>query len=254
MGQFDLKKYAEEANKIWNFRYDYVGTKRNEKNGKLVVGIVCHEKDGNGEEHGEFDMIPSNTLNPYLHTGCPKCGRRKCDESRKLTFEEFVEKANKRHGYAYIYYNDEIFKNRKKGTKLKITCPIHGDFEQTLTNHLFGQGCPICKTSKLEQEIANFLTENKVEYVHEKTFDWLGSKRLDFYLPKYNIGIECQGIQHFIDDHFYEPLEITQKRDKIKKQLCDKNGIKLLYYSNLGIDYPYDVFENKEELLKEIIK
>jgi hypothetical protein len=26
----------------------------------------------------------------------------------------------------------------------------------------------------------------------------------------------------------------------------------LLYYSNLGIDYPYHVFENKEELLKEI--
>jgi hypothetical protein len=28
----------------------------------------------------------------------------------------------------------------------------------------------------------------------------------------------------------------------------------LLYYSNLGIEYPYFVFENKEELLKEIIK
>ena len=35
-------------------------------------------------------------------------------------------------------------------------------------------------------------------------------------------------------------------------RLCKENGIKLLYYSNLGISYPYEVFENKNILLKEI--
>lgn len=33
---------------------------------------------------------------------------------------------------------------------------------------------------------------------------------------------------------------------------CDENDIKLLYYSNLGIEYPYKIFENKELLIKEI--
>lgn len=33
-----------------------------------------------------------------------------------------------------------------------------------------------------------------------------------------------------------------------------EHGIKLLYYSNLHIDYPYKVYEDKEELLKEIVK
>lgn len=47
-------------------------------------------------------------------------------------------------------------------------------------------------------------------------------------------------------------LEETQKRDKIKKQLCEKNGIKLFYYSNLGIKYPYKVYENKNELFNLI--
>ena len=44
----------------------------------------------------------------------------------------------------------------------------------------------------------------------------------------------------------------TKELDKRKKNLCEKNNVKLLYYSNLGIEYPYDVFEDKEKLLKEI--
>ena len=81
---------------------------------------------------------------------------------------------------------------------------------------------------------------------------WLDGLEIDFYLPQYNIGIECQGIQHFKKSHFFEPLEVVQERDKRKLKLCGENGIKLLYYSNLGIKYPYFVYENKEELLKEI--
>ena len=38
----------------------------------------------------------------------------------------------------------------------------------------------------------------------------------------------------------------------LKLNLCNKNSINLLYYSNLGIDYPYKVFENKELLINEI--
>ena len=44
------------------------------------------------------------------------------------------------------------------------------------------------------------------------------------------------------------------KNDIIKRQLCENNNIKMLYYSNLGIDYPYQVYEDLEELLKEIKK
>ena len=72
-------------------------------------------------------------------------------------------------------------------------------------------------------------------------------------MPEYNIGIECQGRQHFMQVDLFEPLDIIQKRDRLKKKLCDEHGIRIIYYSNLGIDYPYQVFEDKEELLKEII-
>ena len=47
-------------------------------------------------------------------------------------------------------------------------------------------------------------------------------------------------------------LEVFDFIDKDKLEKCSNNNIKLLYYSNLGIDYPYKVFENKELLIKEI--
>lgn len=245
-----LKEVLKYANKVHHGKYDYSLITKYE-NDKIKYPIICHEKFPNGKEHGIF----MKSFNFHIHKkqGCPICSEIQRIKKRKITNEDFIKKANKIHGNKF-YYDKTDVNNRDEDGKVIITCPKHGDFKQTPSNHLFGQGCPICKTSKLEQEMSIFLSENAVNYIHEKTFEWLGSKRLDFYLPDYNVAIECQGIQHFIDDHFYESLKITQERDKIKRKLCEKNGVKILYYSDLGIDYPYHVFENKEELLKEIIK
>lgn len=108
----------------------------------------------------------------------------------------------------------------------------------------------------MENEIRSFLIDNNIEFDEQARFEWLGLQSLDFFLPKYNIAIECQGIQHFESiEHFGgdNHLIATIERDKRKKSLCEENGIRLLYYSNLDIEYPYDVFESKEELLKEIV-
>ena len=173
------------------------------------------------------------------------------------SFEQFVEEARKIHGNRYIYHKDTYVNMTKPTT---ITCPIHGDFTQTPNNHLSGNGCPKCNQSKLENEIMQFLTEHNIEYIPQHSFKWLkykGKMSLDFYLPKYNIAIECQGKQHFqIVEHFGgdKCFKDTIKRDNIKRALCESNGVKLLYYSNLGIEYPYEVYESKEELLKIILK
>ena len=74
---------------------------------------------------------------------------------------------------------------------------------------------------------------------------------MDFYLPEYDIAIECQGIQHFQNNkHFGNNLEHIKKLDRNKFNLCKDYKIKLIYYSNLGITYPYNVYENKEEIIK----
>lgn len=169
--------------------------------------------------------------------------------SKQISKEKFIELAKKIHGNKYDYSKVE-YKN--KNTKVCIICPIHGEFWQTPNNHLSGNGCKKCNTSIIENNIIELLAKNNIEYQFNVFPKFLHGLQLDFYLPQYNVAIECQGIQHFKEKHFFEGLNIILERDNRKRKLCEDNGIKLLYYSNLGIEYPYKVYENKEELLKEI--
>ena len=46
--------------------------------------------------------------------------------------------------------------------------------------------------------------------------------------------------------------KLPQKRDFIKKQQCDEHGIRVVYYSDLGTEYPYYFIEDFTTLLKAI--
>ena len=115
-------------------------------------------------------------------------------------------------------------------------------------------------SSRLESIVNHVFTKKNVLFEEQKKFDWLRYKKplsLDFYLPEYNVAIECQGIQHFEPQDWFghrKSYSFTEvlKRDKIKKEQCEKHGIKMFYYSNLGIEYPYKVYEDLDELLKEV--
>ena len=81
---------------------------------------------------------------------------------------------------------------------------------------------------------------------------------MDFFLPQHNVAIECQGIQHFENEHFgghsdNDVLTDIQALDSIKKQLCEEHGINMLYYANYEYDFPYEVETNKEKLIEIII-
>jgi hypothetical protein len=67
---------------------------------------------------------------------------------KKLTIEEFIQKAVQKHGKKYDY-SLVILINCQ--TKVKIICPVHGIFEQTPVMHLRGQGCPKCSLFKQKE-------------------------------------------------------------------------------------------------------
>src|ERR1035441_6864411 len=56
--------------------------------------------------------------------------------------ESFIEKAQGIHNGKYDYSKIIYKKNQK--TKIKIVCPIHGEFEQRIDHHLSGCGCFKC--------------------------------------------------------------------------------------------------------------
>ena len=169
----------------------------------------------------------------------------------------FIKRSNEQHGNFYMYKNIS-FQNLHE--KVEIICPIHGFFKQIAQDHINGHGCPKCNMSRLEEEVSLLLKENNIIFEEQKTFDWLKYKsklRLDFYLPDYDIAIECQGKQHFEAIDIFggkRNFQVTIERDNKKRELCQKNNIILLYYSNEKIDFPYYVYTDKMELLQEIIK
>ena len=88
------------------------------------------------------------------------------------------------------------------------------------------------------------------EIIRHARLDWLGRQHLDIYLPKHNIGIEYQGLQHYKPIEFFggeEAFIKNQERDARKKRLCEENECKLIY---VDPDYELDDVTNT---LKELI-
>ena len=220
------EEWIENARNVHGDKYDYSKVKYVGTHTKVC--IIC-------PIHGGFEQTPHNHLEGQ---SCPTCG--KCIPTK----EEWITSARKVHGNKYDYSKVEYVNAR---TKVCIICPEHGEFCQTPHKHLSGSGCPKCNLSHLERSVMNYLDENGITYDYQKRFKWLGRQSLDFYLPDYNVGIECQGEQHFFPVDFAnkgiewacKQFNKTVSLDEHKKDLCEKHGIKLLYFGNVP---NYDTF------------
>ena len=245
-------EFIEKAKSVHGDKYDY--SKVEYKNSSTKVCIIC-------PEHGEFWQTPNGHLSGH---GCRECDNERKREIKYST-KEIINRFKEVHGdyfdYSKFNYNG-IFE------KSIIICPIHGEFEMSAHEHIKGHGCPVCNQSALEKEIKDELLKNNIEFEEQKTFDWLTYKSkqyLDFYIPKYNVAIECQGIQHFKPTPFftknYNNAEIgfkeIVKRDLNKKKLCEENGVKLLYFAHKNIFIENkssikDIIDNTKDIIKEI--
>lgn len=151
--------------------------------------------------------------------------------SRVRCQNDFIEKARKIHQNKYDYSKVKYINNT---TNVCIICPEHGEFWQTPATHLSGSGCKECKISKLEERVLRFLKEKNETVIHQYYPEYLSSglshQSIDIFIPKYNVGIECQGIQHFKDriKYFNGTLEENIERDIRKYNKCKEN-IKLFY-------------------------
>ena len=85
---------------------------------------------------------------------------------KRLTTEKFIERAKEIHGDKYDYSKVE-YKNNS--TKVIIRCSVHGSFEQAPSNHLKGQGCPICG-GKRKLTTKEFI--KKAQEVHGDKYDY----------------------------------------------------------------------------------
>lgn len=94
-------------------------------------------------------------------------------------------------------------------------------------------------TSIFEYMIKEILDEYSIEYVQNDR-KLLGGKELDFYIPSYNLAIECNGVYW----HSEEKKGKTSHYDKFKE--CEKLGVQLLQF------YSHDFIE-KFDIVKSIV-
>lgn len=148
------EEFIRRAREVHGDRYDYSKVVYINQNTKVC--IIC-------PEHGEFEQTPLSHI--YQRSGCPKC------KGRVLTTGEVVQLFREKHGDRYDYSKVEY---KKMHEKVCIICPEHGEFEQTPSKHLSGQGCPLCGIeSRIEKRImskesfiekANKIHNNKYDY------------------------------------------------------------------------------------------
>ena len=70
--------------------------------------------------------------------------------------EDFIKKATEKHGNKYDYSLVEYISN---STKVKIVCPIHGEFEQIPESHYIC-GCPKC-AGNIQKTTEEFIRDAK---------------------------------------------------------------------------------------------
>lgn len=195
-------------------------------------------------------------------TNCP-C--QKCSGIIRTT-EDFINKAILIHGNKYDYSKVEY---KGKDIKVCIICPEHGEFWQSPGSHLSDNGCCKCSETKLENTIEQCLKNENIDYIFQYSksdgLEELGCMRIDFFLPKQNIAIECQGEQHFAPNEFFGGVKQFKKQinnDQRKLNICKDKNIHMLYFTKetymdrykLSDGEGYTYVCNLEKLLKYIKK
>lgn len=177
-----LRRSIEEiitlAREVHGDKYDYSLIK-SYKNDREKLPIIC-------PEHGIFYQTMNNHIKGKQ--GCPVCGRIKSDKEKRITFGEFVERALKMHKGKYAY--NKPIELQGNTTKVTITCPEHGDFEQTVANHLQGQGCPKCRYVTLGEKSRSNTEEFKGK-IYERWGDRYDLSKVDYYDNVTKICVIC---------------------------------------------------------------
>lgn len=216
---------------------DYVG--RYSFNGETWVKYICPEHYYKGIQKVAWYHLKTCVAK------CPYC------TGRYKTTNDFIKEMQQVNSDIEIIgeYIGSDFPVKCKCKKCKhIWSPIGRSLK-------YGQGCPVCKNSKGEKQILNFLTKQKIDFEIEKKFEDCKNARMlrfDFYLPTYNLCIEYDGEQHFSPIDFANKgsewanssFNQNQKRDEIKNQYCKNHNIQMLRI-------PYWEINNIENILSK---
>lgn len=181
-----------ENNDLFKFLYGGSGS-----------GIVNLEKELEKESEQYF----KKKSNWFIKTFIPKVIEASMDRRRKI-YKEIGDKQKEFHQYVRKARNFY----REKFNLPKI-----------------GEGW--ISETRLFELVKKYFKDCKVYFHYRQS--WLNGLELDIFVPDKKLAIEYMGKQHYEPVNFFGGKEshlAAVQRDKLKKELCIKNGIDLIYF------------------------
>lgn len=146
-----LSGFIKKARGIHGDIYDYSLVKY--KNSESKIKIIC-------KTHGVFEQEAHGHLRGF---GCRMC----YSDNKRITHDEFLEKAKMIHGDRYDYNLSAYTTNR---TYIDIICKKHGVFKQKPSNHLTGHGCEKCASDERRVSFSEFI--DRSVKIHGECYDY----------------------------------------------------------------------------------
>ena len=111
-----------------------------------------------------------------------------------------------------------------KGKKVWWICRVGHEYEATILHRSSGTNCPICnsgrQTSFAEQAIFYYIKKIYPDAINRYKEIFSNGMELDIYIPSIKLAIEYDGVFWHKSDKI--------KREQLKYQICQKNGIRLI--------------------------
>lgn len=145
------KEFLKKSINIHSNKYDY--SLVNYKNNDTKIKIIC-------PIHGMFEQYPHHHVQG---AGCKKCS----NNQKKLNTNIFIDRSKEVHNNKYDY---SLVDYKDANSKVKIICPIHGEFEQRPCDHMMGhRGCPKCGGT-IKSNTKDFIEKSKK--IHRDKYDY----------------------------------------------------------------------------------
>jgi hypothetical protein len=151
-------------------KYDYSLVKY--VNRRTKIDIIC-------PYHDVFKQTPLEHKNG---SNCPLCSKENNNNLKRKDYE-WLKKCENKFKNKYDHSNVHYITNQ---IKIKIICPIHGEFLQTPQEH-FKYGCSICNLEKrIDEYKEKFIKNSKIK--HNNKYDY---SLIDYKNNKTKIKIIC---------------------------------------------------------------
>ena len=202
--------WLQDFDLVHKGKYDYLPFPNALSKDKIT--IIC-------PKHGIFRQ---GLQNHASGKGCSMCGFEKRNEGLRLDKSEIINRCTEIHNGIYEYPWENV-EYRNAQHKMPIICKIHGEFSQSMVNHMYmNAGCPSCTKHGFQPQLPAFyyvheyIDENK-EHLFFKggiSNDWMRRlDQLEYHCPE-NYTIRNIEVYYSKDGQFIRELESSLLRVK----------------------------------------